>query len=81
MNIQVNIQGYFEIDFYNIFTGELIQEDDIKQGILDNLQQGEYVIGFDSGKVFDINDFQNPVYTFKLHVTDSAEYDFEKEYE
>jgi len=77
MSVQLHINGYFDITFFNIYTGEEIIEDDIKQGILDNLQQGEYVIGFDSGKVFDINDFSNPVYTFKLNVTDSVEYEFE----
>ena len=79
MKIQVNINGFFDMTFQNVFTGEDITEEDINQGILDNLQQGEYTIGFDSGNVYDINDLTQPVYKFTLSVTDAVEYDFDEE--
>ena len=79
MKIQVNVQGYFDMTFLNVHTDEQIKEEDILQGILDNLQQGEYIIGFASRFVYDINDLQNPLYKFELEVTDSVEYDFDEE--
>jgi len=80
MQVQVNINGYFDIDFFYL-NGKQVgvhKDEDILQGILDNLQMGEYVIGFESKKVFDINDLLTPLYSFELGVTDEVEYDFEE---
>ena len=76
MAVELRIDGYFEMTFYNVHTGEAIVEKDIEQGILDNLQQGEYVIGIDSKEIHDINDLHTPLYRFELVVQDSTEYDF-----
>ena len=72
--IELNIQGYFVMNITDMF-GTAVEED-IEQGILDNLQQGEYVIGIGTQTISDINDF-NPIYKFTLDATDSAEYDFD----
>ena len=80
MQIQLNINGYFDINFFYL-NGNKVGEHkdkDILQGILDNLQMNEYVIGIGSHNVYDINDLTKPLYTFELSATDSVEYDFEE---
>ena len=81
MNIQLNINGYFSIEFYYLNNSKVGEhkDEDILQGILDNLQQGEYIIGMGSRNVFDINDLLTPIYKFELETTDSVEYDFEED--
>ena len=73
--IELNIQGYFTMNITDMFGNQV--EEDIEQGILDNLQQGEYVIGIGTQTIMDINEF-NPIYKFTLNAQDSAEYDFDK---
>lgn len=63
--------------FHNVHTGEEIQEEDIVQGIVDNLQQGEYIIGISSMNVYDINNLDNPIYKFSLDATENVEYNFD----
>jgi hypothetical protein len=76
MAVELMINGYFEMTFHNVHTEEEIVEKDIEQGILDNLQQGEYFMGLDSKNVYDINDLNTPIYKFSLDGTDAIEYDF-----
>ena len=81
MRVLLNINGYFNIDFFYL-NGKQVGEhkdQDILQGILDNLQMGEYVIGFESRQVFDINDMLTPLYSFELTITEDVEYNFEEE--
>jgi hypothetical protein len=47
-------------------------------GILDNLQQGEYIISIDRKLIFDINDLQTPLYKFSLDATDAVDYEFDE---
>ena len=47
---------------------------DLEQGVLDNLQMGEYVIFIKSKEIHDINDLHTPLYTFELEVDDGTEY-------
>lgn len=77
MAVELRIDGYYEMSFHNIHTGEEVDQE-TEKGILDNLQQGEYFIGLDSKNVFDINDLKNPVYKFSLEGTDAIEYDFDE---
>ena len=79
MQVQLKVDGYFNIDFFYL-NGKQVgihKDEDILQGVLDNLQMGEYVIGFETNKVFDINDLSIPLYSFELNVTDDVEYDFD----
>ena len=78
-SIEFRIDGLLEM---NIFypNGQQVginKDKDILKGILDNLQQGEYVIGINTLNIYDINDFSTPVYTFTLNATDYVEYMFE----
>lgn len=81
MGNYLNINGSFEIEFYYL-NGQLVgnqKDEDILQGIMDNLRQGEYVIGMFGRKVFDINDLGTPLYTFEIFATDAVDYNFETE--
>ena len=77
MAIEFSVNGFFDMIIYNYYT-EIEVEQDIEQGILDNLQQGEYVISIDRKLIFDINDLQKPLYKFDLDTTDAVNYEFDK---
>jgi hypothetical protein len=77
MAIEFSINGLFDMTIYNYHT-ETEVEQDIEQGILDNLQQGEYVISIDRKSIFDINDLQEPLYKFSLDATDAVDYEFDE---
>jgi len=47
-------------------------------GILDNLQQGEYIIGIKSRTIFDINDLLTSLYSFVMEATNNTKYNFDK---
>lgn len=76
MAIEFSVNGLFEMTIYNYHL-ETDVESDIEQGILDNLEQGEYVISIDKKLIFDINDLQTPLYRFSLEATDNVDYDFD----
>jgi hypothetical protein len=79
VNIELSIQGYFDMDVFYL-NGSKVGEhkdQDILQGILDNLQQGEYIIGIAKGHIYDLNDFGEPIYTFTIEATNNVEYEFE----
>ena len=76
MAIELHIDGLFEMHIKNVHSGESVDKE-TELGVLDNLQQGEYVIGVNSKNIFDINDLVNPIYSFELDATDSLEYMFE----
>lgn len=75
--VELYINGYFEITFLNPITKEAV-EDDTQLGIMDNLQQGEYLIGMEDRTVKNINDLQTVLYTFDLDPTTSMRYEFEE---
>ena len=75
--VELHIDGYFEITFLNPITKEAL-DDDIQLGIMDNLQQGEYVIGMNSRTVKDINDLDNVLYVFELDPTINHTYEFDE---
>ena len=77
MAVEFQINGFYEMSFHNIHTGEEVDQE-TEQGILDNLQQGEYVISMNDKNVLDINDLQNPVYKFELDPTDAINYEFDE---
>ena len=79
MYIELHIDGLFEMSVFYLDGKEVGQhkDKDILKGILDNLQQGEYVIGFNSKNIHDINDLENPIYTFELGTTDNMDYMFD----
>lgn len=76
MAIELRIDGYFEMNIFNKLGREVDVETELS--ILDNLQQGEYLITLSSGKIYDINDFKDYLYTFKIVPTDATEYDFDE---
>lgn len=77
MAIEFSTVGLFKMKIYNLHTGEEIQNGDFEQGILDNLQQGEYVISKHDEVILDINDLETPLYRFSLHNTDASDYSFD----
>lgn len=77
MSIELSINGLFDMSFYNPHNGKEVEEW-VEQGILDNLQQGEYVIGINTKTVVDINDMQTVLYTFELEATDAVDYEFDE---
>lgn len=77
MTTEVGINGYFDFTVC-ILNTEIPTDNETAQGVLDNIEQGEYVINIRDRYIFDINDLYNPLYSFILEATDSAEYNFEK---
>lgn len=77
MTLELNIQGYFDFTVCIIGT-EIPVDEETAKGVLDNLQQGEYVIGIRSRTISDLNDFQTPLYSFVLEATNNVEYDFDE---
>jgi len=78
--IKVNLQGDFALNVFYL-DGKQVGEHkdkDILKGILDNLEQGEYLLGITTGKIYDINDMQNNPYTFTLESSGSSEYEFDE---
>lgn len=78
MAIELSINGLFDMTILNFHTGEEVEED-IEQGILDNLQQGEYLISIANKTICDINDLQTPLYKFEFDPTDAVEYEFDEQ--
>ena len=60
----------------NFYTGEPLEKD-IEQGVLDNLQQGEYIISIHDQTIVDINNTEYPLYKFILD-GEQAEFDYEE---
>ncbi|GEM_PF-1459455 len=77
MAVELNINGYVHLTFLNRNEFNTPVDKETEQGILDNLQQGEYLISLSNKTVMDINDLQNPVYRFEIDVTDALDYEFE----
>ena len=72
--INLDVNGSFIMNITDML-GQAVEED-IEKGILDNLEQGEYVIGFESKTIMDLNDLQTPLYKFTLEVGDCTSYEF-----
>ena len=80
MDIEIGINGFFEMNVFYL-SGKQVGEhkdEDIKQGILDSLQQGEYVIGMATRSIYDINDLEEVLYTFELEATNALAYEFDE---
>lgn len=75
--IEFNINGLFEMVVINHHTKERM-DDLTTLSVLDNLQQGEYVLSLNSNVIYDINDLQTPLYGFSLMATDNVDYDFDE---
>ena len=78
MALELSINGFFEMTVLNLHT-ETPVEKDIELRILNNLQQGEYLIGMESRFIYDINDLQNPIYKFNISPTDNVSYTFDEQ--
>jgi len=79
IQVELSVNGYFEMNIFYL-DGKQVGEhkdQDILQGILDNLQQGEYIIGMAKGHIYDLNDFGEPIYTFEIEATNNVEYEFD----
>lgn len=74
---EMTINGAFEFTVC-ILNTEVPVDNDIAEGVLDNLQQGEYIVGIRTRKIFDINDLTEPLYSFVLEPTDFTDYDFDE---
>jgi hypothetical protein len=58
--------------------GKEVSDPKEKKQVLQNLQNGEFVIGLASRSVYDLEDLLTPIYTFEFDVID-GEYEFEDE--
>lgn len=79
MDVYLNINGSFEVDFYYLNGKKVGEYDDkdILQGILDYLQTGEYIITMTDMEVFSIDDLYTPLYRFRVYSTDFVDYEWE----
>ena len=75
MTLELNINGYFDLTVCILGT-EIPVENKVGQEVLDNLQQGEYLLGIRSRTILDTN--FDPIYSVIIEATDSAEYEFEQ---
>ena len=78
VNIQVNITGFFDINFYYL-NGQEVKASKEKREILMKLHNSDYVIGFESKTVMSLNNLGKVLYTISLHPTDAVEYEFDEE--
>lgn len=65
MAIEININGFFEIEFTDVLTGQVVTDEKRLATILDNLQSGKYLFGIQSMTVTDAISF-NKLYTVEL---------------
>ena len=77
MKLELNIQGYFDFTIC-ILNTEIPIENEIALGVLDKLQQGEYIIGITSRTIFDINDLLTSLYSLVMEATNNTKYNFDK---
>lgn len=77
MTLELGINGYFDFTVCSLGT-ETPVDNETAKGVLDNLQQGEYVISIRTRTISDINDLQNPIYSFVLEATANCEYEFDE---
>jgi|TARA_R110000796_G_scaffold57253_2_gene132166 hypothetical protein len=77
MTLELKVDGYFDFTVCSLGT-EVPVDDETAQGVLDNLQQAEYTIGMRTRTIFDINDLQNPIYSFVIEATNNTEYEFDE---
>jgi len=78
VNLQVNVNGFFDIKFYYLNSQE-VKDNKEKKEILQKLQNCDYVIGFENKTVMSLNNLSKVLYTISLHPTNSVEYDFDEE--
>lgn len=76
MAIELNVNGYFRLEFYDNETGDELNEKQ-EQEILNKLQSGEYLFSMENRKVVKLEDFSK-VCDCYLEVTDSVEYEFDE---
>lgn len=76
MAIELIISGSLEMTIFDARGYEVDEETALS--IMDNLQQGEYVIGINSREIKDINNLEDALYTFELDATEQTEYDFDE---
>lgn len=65
MTIEININGFFEMEFTDVLTGQVVTDEKRLVTILDNLQSGKYLFGISSMAVTDAITF-NRLYTVEL---------------
>ena len=75
MTTEISINGYFELTVC-ILNTEIPVDEETAQGVFDDLELGKYVIGIRTRHILDINNLNNPIYSFVLEATDSVEYEF-----
>ena len=75
MAIELKIDGYFEMTIVNYETAEEVDEQE-ESLVLKRLQEGDYVIGLNNKVIYDIDDFENPKYSFYFDSTNFCEYEF-----
>jgi len=78
MNLTLEINGIFDFTVCILGT-EIPVDNETAQGVLDNLQQGEYLITMRTREIVDINDLTEPLYNFVIEPTDYVEYNFDEE--
>jgi hypothetical protein len=76
MTTEVIINGYFDFTVCILDT-EIQTDNETAQRVLDYIEQGEFVINIRDRYIYNVNGLDNPLYSFILEATDSAEYNFE----
>ena len=76
MAIRLNINGGLILTFLGVYSDDTLEKW-VVDGILDNLQNGEYVISLADKTVADINNLNYPLYRFEFEVEDDTDYEFE----
>ena len=77
MTLELNINGYLDFTVCSLDT-ETPVDNETAQGVLDNLQQGEYLIDMRTRTISDVNDLQSPIYSFVLEETSNTKYEFDE---
>ena len=77
MSIELRVNGFFGLTIFHT-NGEQVTNE-TEQSVLDNLQQGEYLVSLNSKTIVDINDYGTILYTFEIDpLSQMEEYEFEE---
>ena len=74
---KIRVRITFKLHICNLGT-EIPVEKEVELGVLDTLQQGEYLLNMGSRIIVNINDFTTPLYSVIIEATESSEYGFEE---
>lgn len=80
MALELSINGSYDITIVEIKTKiEVSKNKEVE--ILRKLQSGEMIISMNNRTIAELENLQNPIYSFEMDVNDETEYEFDEAWE